>query len=100
MQQLFKVYAADGAYFDKVCLPAAELLVESNAARVEGKSKRITLRLTVGNSEARALLAPRFPGSQKTFYVEYVGEDRSRLYQHNHARCAGYADTLSDLVTA
>ena len=98
MQQLFTVYAADGAYFDKVRLPEAELLIEQNSARIEGK-RRITLRLVVETSEARSLLAPRFPGSPKTFFRERVGEQRLPLYQHNHRRCDGYADTLMDLVT-
>jgi hypothetical protein len=69
----------------------AMILLDHHAARLEGK-RRIKLRLSVDNSAARALLAPRAPVSQasKTFLVERIGDQRSPLYQHNHRRCEGY----------
>lgn len=55
------------------------------------------LVLTVARRQAWGFLRGRRSiSAPKTYWVEKVGEERSRLYQHDHVRCNGYADTLVD----
>ena len=92
---LYSVYDADGAHFRMVDADQAEMLLDNNAARIDGKRRKIKLRLSVDLSTARSLLAPRYPVSQasKTFLIEFIGDDRTRIYQHHSGRCAAFGQT-------
>ena len=94
---LFAVYDVAGIYFRKVDAEQAELLLSNNAASIDGRRRRIRLRLCVELSTARSLLAPRFPISQgsRTYLVTFVGDDRRRLYQHHVGRCFGFCQTTT-----
>jgi len=88
---LYSVYDASGVHFDQVDEQQVLTLLEHNAAKIEGKRRKIRLRLTVDHSAARVLLAPRYQLSQgsRTVFKEYLGDDRRFVYQHSE-RCAGF----------
>ena len=74
-----------------------------HAGLAQPMSKRTTkLMLTVDRRTAWGFLrGKRSLTSQasKTFLIEHVGPDRSRLYQHDHVRCAGYGHSLDIVQT-
>lgn len=79
----------------------AQALYSARMAAPRGKRQIRALTLTVNRRQAWGFLrGKRSMTSQasRTFRVEHVGDDRSRLYQHEHERCNGYADTLVDCV--
>lgn len=78
----------------------AEELYRAGLAQPMGK-RTTKLVLVVARRQAWGFLrGKRSMTSQasKTFLVEHVGAERSRLYQHDHVRCNGYADTLVDCL--
>ena len=79
----------------------AQALYSARLAAPRGKKQIRALVLTCQRPVAMGFLrGKRSMSSPKTYYVEHVGEDRSRLYQHDHERCNGYVDTLMDCITA
>jgi len=78
----------------------AQALYSAKLAAPRGKKQIRALVLTCQRRVAIGFLrGKRSMSSPKTYYVEHVGDDRSRLYQHDHERCNGFADTLMDCVT-
>ena len=78
----------------------AEELYRAGLAKPMGR-KTTKLVLIVQRRQAWGFLrGKRSLTSQasRTFLVEHVGPERSRLYQHDHERCHGYADTLVDCL--
>ena len=99
MDRFYSVYDADGAPFRRVDEEEAERLLDSGAAFIEPKKKRVILRLTVDHSAAETILAPRYSlGRQgsRTFRREYLeNERRSVIYQHHEGRCLAYGEAVA-----
>jgi hypothetical protein len=91
---LYSVYDAEGAHFRMVDEEQALNLLEHRAAIIDGKRRKIRLRLVVDHSAARSLLAPRYQLGQgsRTTIIEYIGDQMIPIYQHHPKRCTSWFD--------
>jgi|SRR6185436_9884276 len=74
----------------------AQALYSARMALPKGKKQIRALTLTVNRRQAWGFLRGRRSATSqasRTFLVEHVGPERSRLYQHDHERCSGFVNT-------